>query len=134
MIRPSLYSRIVVSTLALSLSGFVYTGASFAQDISGGANVLLASADVEAKFGKGIFSRPQNRIHAPKHLEKKMVTRSAHPSHPQRPTTASDRPARNTSGDIKRAGNSSKPLGDPAKRVLNAEDYNKQGDAFFDAG
>src|ERR1700704_4410336 len=104
MICPSLYSRIVVSVVVLSLSGFVHTGASFAQDISGGANVLLASADVEAKFGKGIFSRPQNRIHAPKHLEKKTVARAAHPTHPQRQTTAGTRPDRNNSGGAKRAG------------------------------
>src|SRR6267143_1162198 len=112
MNRPSLYSRVVVSTLVLSLSGFVHTGASFAQDISGGANVLLASADVEAKFGKGIFSRPQNRAHAPTRLEKKTVIRSAHPSHPQRPTTAGNRPDRNNAGEPKRTGNSTKPLGD----------------------
>ena len=94
MIRNSLYFRVVVSTLVLSLSGFVHAAASFAQDISGGANVLLASADVEAKFGKGIFSRPQNRVHAPKRLEKKTVTRSAHPTRPQRQTTPNSAPTR----------------------------------------
>src|SRR5882724_5649432 len=131
MNHPLLYSRLVVSTLALSLSGFVHAGASFAQDISGGANVLNASADVEAKFGKGIFSSPQNRSHAPKHLEKKTVVRSAHPV--QRQTTARNKPEPNTR-DPKHSGDSTKPLGDSAKRVPNAEAFNKQGDNFFDAG
>src|SRR5260221_5069200 len=139
MNHHSLYSRVVVFTLMLSLSGFIKPGASFAQDISGGAsfatdisggaNVLLASADVEAKFGKGIFSRPQNQVHAPKRLEKKTVTRSAHPSHPQRQTTAGNRPQRNPGETKPRAGDSSKPLADPPKHVPNAADYNRKGDA-----
>src|SRR6266404_3220030 len=155
MNHHSLYSRVVVFTLMLSLSGFIKPGASFAQDISGGAsfatdisggaNVLLASADIEAKLGKGIFSRPQNRAHAPKALEKKTVVRSAHPVRPQIQTTASNRPERDKpvrdkpvrdkpEDTIPISDNSSKPLGDAAKRVPVAEDYNKQGDEFFDAG
>src|SRR5258708_24200765 len=157
MSHHSLYSRVVVFTLVLCLSGFVHTaaslaqdisgGASFATDISGGANVLLASADIEAKLGKGIFSRPQNRAHAPKALEKKTVVRSAHLVRPQRETTASNKTERNNSRNNSRdnsrnnsegakpvSGESSKPLGDAAKRVPVAEDFHRQGDDFFDAG
>src|SRR5437879_10575378 len=36
----------------------------------------LASADVEAKLGKGIFTPAQNKTHATKTLEKKTVERS----------------------------------------------------------
>ena len=38
MSHHSLYSRAVVFTLVLSLTGFVHTGTSLAQDISGGAS------------------------------------------------------------------------------------------------
>src|SRR6478672_10295342 len=92
MIRPLPFARVVISTLVLSLSGLIHPGAALAQDISGGANVLLVSADVEAKLGKGIFSAPQNRAHAPKALEKKVVTRSAHSSRPQGQTSANNKP------------------------------------------
>src|SRR5437773_6433654 len=88
----SLYSRIVASSLALVVSGFVNTGAACAQDISGGASVVLASADVEAKFGKGISSTPKNVAHTPKPVEKKTVARAAHTTHPQRTTVASNKP------------------------------------------
>src|SRR5258706_5622437 len=158
MNHHSLYSRVVVFALMLSLSGFIKPGASFAQDISGGAsfatdisggaNVLLASADIEAKLGKGIFSRPQNRAHAPKALEKKTVVRSAHPVRPQIQTTASNRPERDKPVRDKpvrekpvrdkpedttpTSDNSSKPLGDAAKRVPVARDSNKQRDELFD--
>src|SRR6266481_7985763 len=161
MSHHSLYSRTVVFTLVLSLSGFVHTasfaqdisgGASSVNDISGGANVLLASADVEAKLGKGIFSSPPNRSHAAKQLEKKTVVRSAHPVRPQIQTTASNRPERDnpvrdkpvrekpvrdkpvrekpvrdkTEDTTAIADSTSKPLGEPAKRVPGAEDYHKQ--------
>src|SRR3977135_1147456 len=132
MIRPLLCSRVVVSTLVLSLSGFVHNGAVFAQDISGGANVLLASADVEAKLGKGIFSSPQNRVHAPKRMEKKVVARSAHSS---RQTSANNRPVAGGPGETRHsAGDNTKPPRDHARRVPGAADFNKQGDEFFDAG
>jgi Flp pilus assembly protein TadD len=90
--RSSLHSRIVVSALALAMSGFINTGAACAQDISGGASVVLANADVEAKFGKGIFSTPKNTAHAPKPVEKKTVARAAHTTHPQRTTVATNKP------------------------------------------
>src|ERR1700746_1694041 len=89
--KTSLYSRIVVSVLVLAVSGFIDTGAAFAQDISGGASVVLASADVEAKMGKGIFSSPKNVAHTPKPIEKKTVTRADHTTHPQRTTIASNK-------------------------------------------
>src|SRR5882762_4800708 len=125
-----------------------------AQDISGGAGVLLASADVEAKLGKGIFSTPKNQAHAPKHFEKKTVVRPARAAaHPQRQTTASGRqetarvtkPSRpdstrpRTESSRPRSESSkprvepSKPSDEPAKHDLTAEEYNKQGDDFFDA-
>src|SRR5712692_8218862 len=63
--------------VTVALSGLTVPAVSFAQDIPGGASVLIASADVEAKLGKGIFSTPQNRAHAPKHLEKKTLARSS---------------------------------------------------------
>jgi hypothetical protein len=90
--KSSPYSRVVVGTLALALSGFFNATTAFAQDISGGASVVLASADVEAKVGKGIFSSPKNAAHTPKPIEKKTVTRAAHPTHPQRTTVASNKP------------------------------------------
>src|SRR5450759_3311212 len=138
--KPSLCSNVVVSTLVLALSGFIHTGASFAQDISGGASVVLASADVEAKFGKGIFSTPKNVAHTPKPIEKKTVTLAAHTTRPQRTTTASNKPearkveTRPRTGESSRpsgessnpSGESTKPLGGPARRVLTAEEVNKQ--------
>src|SRR5256885_12857668 len=84
MIRNSLCSRVVVFVLTVSVSGFVHPGASFTQEISGGASVLLASADVEAKLGKGIFGSPPNRKHV-KRPPPKTVVRS---SHATRPTTS----------------------------------------------
>src|SRR5258708_482303 len=138
MTRPLLYSRITVSLLALALSGFLDV-ASRAQDIAGGASVFLASAEVEAKLGKGIFTPAPNRAHAPKDFEKKTVARSVRAAHPQRQTTTST-----TAGNTQTTNNggatgsrpleSTRPLGGPARRVMGAEDYNKQGDDFFDAG
>src|SRR6266849_2913747 len=48
MTQSSLYSRVVVSLLALALSGLANIGTAAAQDITGGASVFLASAEVEA--------------------------------------------------------------------------------------
>src|ERR1700730_12835756 len=160
MITKSLHSRVVVVALALALSGFFNAGAVLAQDISGGASVVNASADAEAKVGKGIFSSPKNVAHTPKPIEKKTVPRAAHTTHPQRTTVASNKPesppkveasprkvgasprkvgeissARDSSksSDESSSGESTKPLGEPAKTVLTAEALDKQGDDFFDA-
>src|SRR5437773_3054660 len=74
--QNSTYARAIVLMVTVALSGLTCPAVSFAQDIGGGASVLIASADVEAKLGKGIFSTPQNRAHAPKHIEKKTIARS----------------------------------------------------------
>src|SRR5882724_5749418 len=158
--KLSFYWRATLSAI-LVLSFSVTTVR--AQDISGGAGALLASADVEAKLGKGIFSTPPNKAHAPKHFEKKTVARPARAAaHPQRQTTASGRQEtarvtkpprtadstkpRNESSkprvesskprveSSKPRTESSKPPDEPAKHVLTAEEYNRQGDDFFDAG
>src|SRR5205809_5651806 len=147
MSRPSKLSRLVASILTLVFGyGAIYR-VGFAQDISGGAGVLLASADVEAKLGKGIFTPAQNKTHATKTLEKKTVERSVRSAHATRQTTANNRETntntntrRNTSsGNNNRPTNdvSGGPLGGPPRRVggsLDAESFNKQGDDFFDAG
>src|SRR5262249_38799862 len=122
-----------------------------AQDLSGGAGVLLASAEVEAKLGKGIFTPAQNKPHATKPLEKKTVARPVKSAHSVRPNTATlasnrqgSRPARPTTGETKPATDESKPeprdilsgpvLGGPVRRTLTAENYNQQGDDLFDGG
>ncbi len=151
MTQPSTYTRAVVLTLIAALSGLTYPLASFAQDISGGASVLLASADVEAKLGKGIFTTPQNRAHAPKHIEKKTVARSTVRAAHARQTSDSGKQTTDTGKQGTDTGNqntdtgkqgtdsgkrtgrtddglNTKPLGDPATRVLTAEEYNKRGD------
>src|SRR2546430_12250378 len=151
--------------VTVALSGLTYPAVSFAQDIGGGASVLIASADVEAKLGKGIFSTPENRTHAPKHIEKKTIARSTVRSAHTRQTgdsgkqgsdsgkqgtdsgkqgTDSSKQGTDTgkqggdsgkeTGRVDDTGLGSKPLGDAAKRVLTAEDYNKRGDSYFDAG
>ena len=86
--QPSHYSRIAVSTLTLALSFFGNPAASLPQDIAGGASVVLASADVEAKLGKGIFTT-RTRAHTTKNLEKKTVARSAHTAQTQKQTSTS---------------------------------------------
>src|SRR5216684_7306292 len=101
MTQPSLYSRVAVSLLALALSGFVDI-ASRAQDITGGASVFLASAEVEAKLGKGIFTAAPNRAHAAKHFEKKTVARSVRAAHTQRQTTTT---TTTTAGNTQRTNN-----------------------------
>src|SRR5262245_14947078 len=86
--QPSLYSRVVVSSLVLALSGFFDCGAILAQDISGGSSMMTASADVEAKLGKGIFTPAPNRVHAVKPVEKRILVSSVRSAHTtQRPTT-----------------------------------------------
>src|ERR1043165_1805696 len=138
MTQPSIFSRIaaVASILAVTYAALI------AQDISGGAGVLLASADVEAKLGKGIFTPAQNKVHATRTLDKKIVTRSAHAT---RQTTATNRQTNTNSSGDNSSGNNSRPtndlsggpLGGPPRRVggpADAEAFNKQGDDFFDAG
>src|SRR5713101_2554673 len=122
MSKPSTLSRVAASTLALVLT----FGLAIAQDISGGAGVLLASADVEAKLGKGIFTPAQNRPHAAKTLEKKTVTRTVRSAHTTRQTTAGNRQSNNSGGDStgntssgntnSGSGGSGKPLGGAARR------------------
>ncbi|MGZ8847241.1 MAG: hypothetical protein ACXW3C_12335, partial [Pyrinomonadaceae bacterium] len=63
------FSRIV----AITMTSLLTWTSSSAQDIAGGAGVLLANAEVEAKLGKGIFTPAKNRQHASKPLEKKTV-------------------------------------------------------------
>src|SRR6266852_1318513 len=138
MSKPSTLSRVAASTLALVLT----FGLAIAQDISGGAGVLLASADVEAKLGKGIFTPAQNRPHAAKTLEKKIIVRSVRAAHTTRQTTAGNRQTTGNSGTSGNSTGGAKPitdvggpvLGGPARHVLDAAGYNKQGDDLFDAG
>ena len=75
MTKPGTFSR-----LAAVLLSVLMTCVSIAQrqDISGGAGVLVASADVEAKLGKGIFTPVQSKPHLNKAPEKRTVVR-AHP-------------------------------------------------------
>src|SRR5262249_25532470 len=127
------------------------TGATLAQDLSGGAAVLLASAEVEAKLGKGIFTPVQNKPHATKPLEKKTVARPVRSAHSTRPNTTtiasnrqSSRPARPANTETRPATTETRPkptdelsgppLGGAARHTLTAENYNQQGDALFDAG
>src|SRR5258707_8286064 len=142
MTQPSIYSRVAVSLVALALSGLV-NFASRAQDITGGASVFVATAEVEAKLGKGIFTPAPNRAHAPKQLEKKTVARSVRAAHPQRQTNTNSNTTTtagntqtggSTGGNSSRPLRSTRPLGGPARRAMGAEDYHKQGDDFFDAG
>src|SRR5881398_2138268 len=149
--QTSTYARAIVLMVTVALSGLTCPAVSFAQDIGGGASVLIASADVEAKLGKGIFSTPQNRAHAPKHIEKKTIARSTVRSAHTRQTADSGKQGTDSgkqgtdtgkqggdtgkeTGRTDDTGLGSKPLGDAAKRVLTAEEYNKRGDSYFDAG
>src|SRR5438067_13922187 len=98
MTQPSIFSRLAAIALLLAVT----FAALIAQDISGGAGVLLASADVEAKLGKGTFTPAQNKTHATKTLEKKTVERSVRSAHATRQTTANNRESytnNNTSGN-----------------------------------
>src|SRR5690242_9604788 len=134
MTKPSISSRVTATALALLLAYAVV----IAQDISGGAGVLLASADVEAKLGKGIFTPAQSKPHINKAPEKKTVARSVRAAHP-RTNTAGNRNTGNT-GNTGNSGNSdgntnSNRTGTGGTRpAMDAEAYNKQGDDFFDAG
>lgn len=136
MSQPSILLRV---TAVLCIVAIAYA-ALIAQDISGGAGVLLASADVEAKLGKGIFTPAQKRKHEKKELEKRVFTREERRAHR---TSASSRVNTNTNtatiADSQRRPNrntndlSQSPLGGPARRVGDdAETYLKQGDDYFD--
>src|SRR2546429_7892877 len=124
-------ARAIVLIVTVGLSGLTCPVVSFAQDIGGGASVLIASADVKAKLGKGIFSTPQNRAHAPKHIEKKTIARSTVRSAHTRGTADSGKQGTDSgkqgsdsgkeTGRVDDTGLGSKPLGDAAKRVLTAE-------------
>jgi tetratricopeptide (TPR) repeat protein len=125
MNKPSTLSKLAAALLILSTP----LAAIAQQDISGGAGVLLANADVEAKLGKGIFTPAQNKPHVNKAPEKRPVRRTVVAAHPRtnsggnRPTTSG-----NTSGN-RNTGNTG-----GTRPAMDAEAYNKQGDDFFDAG
>src|SRR5437667_3498327 len=110
MSKHSAFSRVAATTLVCALACSLV----MAQDISGGAGVLLASADVEAKLGKGIFTPAQNKTHATKTLEKKTVARSVRSAHATRQTTANNRETNtntNTSGNNS-SGNNNRSTND----------------------
>src|SRR5262245_49699648 len=160
MPTSSICSRVAAFSLTISLGWSAATGQDIkggastlnATDISGGANVLLASAEVEAKLGKGIFTAAQSKPHAIKPLEKNILPRSVKAAHASK-KTASNRTGR-TSGRVPGTGNiagntggtgnnssgttnrgidvSGPASGGAARRALTAEDYNKQGDDYFD--
>src|SRR5438094_9112698 len=122
MTQPSLYSRIGTLALALTLAlaCFGNIGREHAQDISGGASVLLASADVEARLGKGIFTSQRNVVHATKRVEVIARVKSAHVRQTAGNQTAGNAGNGNANGDLNGG-----PLGDAARRVLTAEQLNE---------
>src|SRR3989440_11257001 len=128
MTKPSLSYRVTATALALL---FAYA-AVIAQDITGGAGVLLASADVEAKLGKGIFTPAQSKPHVNKAPDKKTVARSVRSAHPRTNTAANNRPSNTNSGNSGGNTNSNRTGG--ARPAMDAESYNKRGDDLFDAG
>src|SRR5438552_448088 len=124
MIQPSLYSRITTLILTFVLSGFGNFATMRAQDISGGASVLLASVDVEARLGKGIFTSQRNIAHATRRLEIVARVKSAHVRQ-----TGGGQITDNGNGNGDLNGG---PLGGAARHVLTAAQLNEQGDAYFD--
>src|SRR5437016_5893450 len=111
MTKPSLSYRVTATALAFL---FAYA-AVIAQDIAGGAGVLLASADVEAKLGRGIFTPAQSKPHVNKAPDKKTLARSVRSAHP-RANTAGNRPS-NTGN----SGNTGNRSGTGARPVMDAE-------------
>src|SRR5438128_11052909 len=95
MTKPSLAYRAIATAIALLLACSLV----MAQDIAGGAGVLLASADVEAKLGKGIFTPAQSKPHVNKAPDKKTVARSVRSAHPRTNTAANNRPSNTNSGN-----------------------------------
>src|SRR5205807_9557295 len=98
MRKHSTCSRVAASTVALILTAILMAAPLLAQDISGGAGVLVASADVEAKLGKGIFTPAQNKPHAVRPLDKKIIVRSVRAAHATRQTSAGNRQSSGNSG------------------------------------
>src|SRR5207253_4115944 len=127
MTKPSLAYRAIATAIALLLACSLV----MAQDIAGGAGVLLASADVEAKLGKGIFTPAQSKPHVNKTPDKKTVTRSVRSAHPRANTAGNRSGNTGTTGNTGSSGNRS---GAGTRPAMDAEGYNKQGDDFFDAG
>ena len=127
MSKHSAFSRVAATTLVCALACSLV----MAQDIAGGAGVLLASADVEAKLGKGIFTPAQSKPHVNKAPDKKTVTRSVRSAHP-RANTAGNRSG--NTGTTGNTGSSGSRSGAGTRPAMDAEAYNKQGDDFFDAG
>src|SRR3989442_2056095 len=121
------FSRVAATTLVCALACSLV----MAQDIAGGAGVLLASADVEAKLGKGIFTPAQNKPHVNKTLEKKPIARSVRSAHPRANTAGNRSGNTGTTGNTGSSGNRS---GAGTRPAMDAEAYTKQGDDFFDAG
>src|SRR5437588_9108021 len=124
--QTSTCSRAIVLIVTIAVSGLTCPAVSFAQDlgslkqdIGGGANVLIASADVEAKLGKGIFSTPQNRAHAPKHIEKKTIARSTVRSAHTRQTADSGKQGTDSG---KQGTDTGKQAGDTGKETGRTND------------
>src|SRR5213078_3694707 len=116
MTKPSISYRVTAMVLAFLLS----QAAVIAQDITGGAGVLLASADVEAKLGKGIFTPAQSKPHVNKSPDKKTVARSVRSAHPRTNTAANNRQSNNgNSGNSGGNTNSNRTGG--ARPAMNAE-------------
>src|SRR5687767_1025007 len=142
----SIGSSLAAAFLALAVSGLPLFTGSRAQDITGGSSAELASAaEVESRSGRGVFTAPKTVSHHAKRPEKKTVARTTKVSKPQRETASTSRPDRtrtettrptegSTSGTGDRELESTKPLGDAARRVAGPDELNKQGDDLFDAG
>jgi tetratricopeptide (TPR) repeat protein len=143
----SIGSCLAATVLSFAVSGLGTFSASLAQDITGGSSAELASAaEVESRSGRGVFTAPKTVSHHVKRPEKKTVARTTKVSKPQRETASTSRPDRtrtdgsrttgggSTSGTGDRGIESSKPLGDAARRVAGPEELTKQGEDLFDAG
>src|SRR5687767_4092407 len=137
----SMRSSLAAAFLALTVSGLPLFTGSLAQDITGGSSAELASAaEVESRSGRGVFTAPKTVSHHAKRPEKKTVARTTKVNKPQRETVASttrtDRTRTegsrqtgggSTSGTGDRGLESTKPLGDAARRVGGPDELNKQG-------
>src|SRR5262252_1632828 len=123
MAKPSLVAPFLSLIIAAVVIGK-------GQDIGGGAGVLVASADVEAKLGKGIFTPVQNKPHVNKAPEKSVAVRAAHRSNTSNRNSNSNS-ANNNSGNNNSGNSGNRNSGKPV--IVDAEYYNKQGDDLFDA-
>ncbi|HYX30185.1 MAG TPA: tetratricopeptide repeat protein [Pyrinomonadaceae bacterium] len=115
-----------LSQTAAAVLTFSVVVTAVAQDISGGAGALLASADVEAKLGKGIFTPVQSKPHVNKVPDKKPVRRTVASAH-TRTNNTGNRTTNSGNNSGNRTSNGTKP-------AMDAEAYNKQGDDLFDTG